>query len=146
MANIKIGNKFYRDTDLYGKTIYVTRDKTKFRGTFDTAPNIGIVRKGEVAGKFLGMALPNPAVNRSKTYMIFGNQPSDVRDGKSYAMIYDAAHFSEKELERQNVPDVDERQRQEEEGEKKWYQKLNIGPWALAAVAIYAFISKSKKI
>jgi hypothetical protein len=146
MANVKIGNSFFRDTDLYGKTIYVTKDKTRFRGTFDSAPSIGITRKGEVAGKFLGMALPNPSVNRSKTYMIFGNQPSDIRDGKAYSMIYNATDFSEKALREQKIPDVDERLKEEEESEKKWYQKLNIGPWALAAVAIYAFIKKSNKI
>ena len=144
VTKIKIGNNFYRATDLYGKTLYVTRDKTRFKGSFDNAPSVGTTKAGEPAGKFLGVLFPNAQVNRSKTYLLFGNSPSDVREGKAYNMLYDSAHFSESALKKQGVKTEAEILKEEEQGEKKWYEKLKIGPYALAAVAIYALVSRAK--
>lgn len=140
---IKIGNTFFRDTDLYGKTFFAAKELKAKRNAVDNAPVKFTIPKGKVIGTFLGFAPVNEAIGRKKPYIIFGKQPSDIAQGKSFVIEYAQDAFSDTDLRGQSTPTskevAEEEARREKEEMESWYSKLigEIMPWLIFALVLY---------
>jgi hypothetical protein len=135
--NINIGGQVFRLKDLFGKTLYATRDVDIYKTYLSRKP-IAKVKSGAIVGRVQGY-IANGYKGARMPFLIIGENSRNTQ-----VVPYLSSNFSASKLEAQGVKTVGELVRKDEAEAQPWYIKSlkTIAPWAAIGIVGYSLIKR----
>lgn len=135
--NINIGGQVFRLRDLFGKTLYATRDVQVFKTYLSKQP-LTTIKSGAIVGRVQGY-IANGYKGARMPFIIIGNDTKNTQ-----VVPYSSNNFSANRLQAQGVKTAGEVVKKDEETAQPWYIKSlkTIAPFALIGLLGYGYIKR----
>lgn len=139
--SIKIGNNFYKLSEIYGKTIYARKKVNLYKSRVKNAPSVATIQAGGLIGIVQGF-IANGYKGAVNSFLIIGNS---TKDPNMRLVPYAPENFSETAIKDQGGKSTKDIVKDEIEQQQPWYIKLTkAAAPALALAGLAYFLIKKK--
>lgn len=140
--SIKIGNNFYRLTEIYGKTIYATKKVNLYKGYKAGSKPVATIPGGSMIGIVQGF-IANGYKGAFTSFFIIG---TSTKDPNMRLVPYTSDSFSETAITQQGGKSTKDVVKDAEKENEAWYIKLTKTALPIVVIGAGAFLLLRKKI
>ena len=139
---IKIGNNYYKLTELYAKTIYATKKVNLYKSYKPGSKPVGTIPGGSIVGIVQGF-IANGYKGSFTSFFIIG---ANTKDPNMRLVPYSSDSFSETGVKQQGGKSSKDILKESEKENEPWYIKLTKTALPIIVIGAGAFLLLRKKI
>lgn len=137
---IKIGDSYFYDTTLYGKTIYANKDVQMYKSPL-LRIKTSLIKRGQPIGVFQAYLPADKAKNRNYPTILVGASTRSLQTIK-----YEPDALSATALKQQGATDANKEVIEQKKSDEPWYVKVadKILPYAALTAVAVAYFKRNK--